>query len=262
MKTLLLLLFFPGIVLSQLSATLSADNVACLNAPSPSLTFTGLNGTAPYTFSYTINGGSVQQISGTMGSTAELMIPTNSAGTFNYQLIEVEDAVGINASVIDDANFTINPLPFVNAGLDQSVCPGISVTLTASGAVIYSWNNGVTNGVSFVPSSTATYTVTGTDANGCINTDQVTVFVECANLEEESMNEVMIFPVPATDILTIETHLSLQEVLVFNEVGQQVYSSHVNGMNCKLDIRGLNSGVYYIHLVASPRTYHTKFFKL
>ena len=33
------------------------------------------------------------------------------------------------------------------------------------------------NGVSFTPTVTTTYTLTGTDANGCTGTDQVTVTV-------------------------------------------------------------------------------------
>jgi gliding motility-associated-like protein len=77
----------------------------------------------------------------------------------------------------DQVTVTVNPLPNVSAGIDQSVCIGGSVTLNGSGAVSYAWNNGITNGVSFTPATTTTYTVTGTDANGCQNTDQVTVTV-------------------------------------------------------------------------------------
>jgi hypothetical protein len=72
----------------------------------------------------------------------------------------------------DDVVVFVNPLPNVNAGADQNVCEGSQVTLTASGAVSYQWNNGVINGVPFtqlVPQQT--YTVIGTDANGCQNQD-------------------------------------------------------------------------------------------
>ena len=80
------------------------------------------------------------------------------------------------------ASVTAAPLsiPSVNAGTDQTVCTGQSVTLSGSGASNYTWNNGVTNGVSFTPTATNTYIVTGTAANGCINTDQVVVTVNTA----------------------------------------------------------------------------------
>lgn len=69
-------------------------------------------------------------------------------------------------------------LPTVNGGADQNICPGGAVTLNGSGAPTLSWDQGVVNGVSFNPASTATYTLTGIGANGCTNTDFVTVTVE------------------------------------------------------------------------------------
>lgn len=98
----------------------------------------------------------------------------NPTSTMTYTVTGT-DANGCQGT--DQVVVTVNPLPMVDAGPAQTVCQGTSVTLNGSGAVSYTWNNGVTNGVSFVPSSTQTYTVTGTNANGCVNTDQVTVTV-------------------------------------------------------------------------------------
>ena len=72
---------------------------------------------------------------------------------------------------------TVNALPTVSAGNNQTVCAGTAVTLSGSGATSYTWNNGVTNATPFTPITTQTYTVTGTAANGCTNTAQVTVTV-------------------------------------------------------------------------------------
>ena len=72
---------------------------------------------------------------------------------------------------------TVNDLPNVDAGHDTSICGGESVTLTASGALSYNWDNNITNANTFTPISTTIYTVTGTDNNGCINTDQVAINV-------------------------------------------------------------------------------------
>jgi len=73
---------------------------------------------------------------------------------------------------------SVNPLPTVTANASSaSVCVGSQVTLTGGGATSYTWNNGVINGVAFTPTATTTYTVTGTDANNCQNTAQVTVTV-------------------------------------------------------------------------------------
>lgn len=88
----------------------------------------------------------------------------------------------------DDVNITVNALPSIYAGSDVQVCEGFEVTLAGEGADwvgpggSYTWDGGVTDGTPFIPpvgipTLTTTYTVTGTDANGCQNTDQVNVIV-------------------------------------------------------------------------------------
>ena len=73
---------------------------------------------------------------------------------------------------------TVNPLPVVIASSSSaSVCTGGSVILTGGGASTYTWNNNVIDAISFVPTATTTYMVTGTDANGCVNTATTTVTV-------------------------------------------------------------------------------------
>ena len=85
----------------------------------------------------------------------------------------------LNGCVSSPANatVTVNPNISVNGGQDISVCQGGSVTLTASGTPTVSWSNGIQDGQSFVPSTSGSYVVTGTSANGCITTDTVIVTV-------------------------------------------------------------------------------------
>ncbi|MCE3295087.1 MAG: hypothetical protein K0R65_801, partial [Crocinitomicaceae bacterium] len=101
-------------------------------------------------------------------------IAFNPSATATYTVTGT-DANGCENT--DAVTITVNTLPIVDAGTDITLCTATSVTLNGSGALSYSWDNGITDGVSFTPSSTATYTVTGTDANGCQNTDQVVVSV-------------------------------------------------------------------------------------
>ena len=131
-----------------------ADVAICIGA---STTLTASGGTT-----YTWDNGATQGGSVSPASTTTYTVSgTNANGCVN----------------IDQVVVTVNPLPAINAGADFAVCTGGSATLTGSGGVAYTWNNGVVNGVSFVPAATNTYTVTGTDANGCVNTDQITVSV-------------------------------------------------------------------------------------
>lgn len=100
---------------------------------------------------------------------------TPAVGSINYS-VNGTDANGCQNT--DDVTVTVNPLPVVDAGPDQTLCEGIQVTLNGSGAATYAWNNGITDGIAFTsPIGITTYTVTGTDANGCQNTDDVTITV-------------------------------------------------------------------------------------
>jgi len=74
---------------------------------------------------------------------------------------------------------TVNPLPTVGNTVTPSstVCAGNPITLNGTGATSYSWSGSVTDNVSFIPSSTTTYTVTGTDINGCTNTASQSITV-------------------------------------------------------------------------------------
>ena len=162
------------------TATISGTASVCINATSPVVTFTGAGGTAPYTFTYNIDGGASQTITTPSGSNSiTIQVPTGVPGVFTYNLENVEDASVSSCSQLqsNSVSITVHDQPTVFAGNDISVCEGETVILSASGATSYSWDNGVNNGVSFTPNQTTTYTVTGTSQTGCSNTDQVTVTV-------------------------------------------------------------------------------------
>lgn len=73
--------------------------------------------------------------------------------------------------------------PIVDAGANQDACEGETVTLTANaaggtGPYEYEWNNGeVLSSINVNPAATTSYTVTATDQNGCISTDNTTVTI-------------------------------------------------------------------------------------
>ena len=111
-------------------------------------------------------------------------LPIQNANQVNYAAttagtyaLKVTNSTLNCVDTTNSIQITVNALPVVSAGQNQSVCTGASATLNGSGASTYTWNNNVTNGVAFTPAATQTYTVTGTDANGCQNTAQVTVTV-------------------------------------------------------------------------------------
>jgi hypothetical protein len=96
------------------------------------------------------------------------------AVTTTYQVIGTNG----NCTNIDTITVAVNPLPTVNAiASSTSICAGDSVTLSASGnASTYTWTNNVQSGVAFLPTTTTTYQLSGTNGN-CTNSDTITVVV-------------------------------------------------------------------------------------
>jgi gliding motility-associated-like protein len=112
-------------------------------------------------------------------SDSTIFNPVASPTTTTTYTVIVSDASGCVSS--DSVKVIVNMLPVVNAGNDASVCVGASASLLVTGANSYIWSPGTTLNDSTIanpissPSVATTYVVTGTDVNGCVSTDTVTV---------------------------------------------------------------------------------------
>src|SRR5690554_1073574 len=107
--------------------------------------------------------------------TGAINFSTSTAGT--YVVTNTIAASGSCAASSETFSITVKETPTVDAGADQAVCEGAEVTLTAAstGGTV-TWDNGVTDGTPFTPTTTTTYTVS-VDNNGCTATDEVVVTV-------------------------------------------------------------------------------------
>ncbi len=124
--------------------------------------------------------------SGTYSGTG---ITNSTLGTFDPSIA----GVGVHIITVDvggicpnsaTSSITVNPLPIISAGPDYVVCQGAGQPLIASGAGAggsYAWSPStyLNNSSVFNPTATilapTTYTVIGTDVNGCQNIDQVSL---------------------------------------------------------------------------------------
>ena len=106
-----------------------------------------------------------------------------SAGAFDFQ-VTATDENGYTCSAT--TSVIVNPLPSIYAGIDEQACYSEDISLSASGGISYNWNDGtqwfnnITNDITFNITSNNTYTVEGIDANGCINFDTISVFLNTA----------------------------------------------------------------------------------
>lgn len=132
--------------------------------------------------------------------------PTASPAATTIYTVTVTNANG--CSDTDDVTVTVNALPNVSGGANQTFCIGGSAQLSASGAVSYIWSpasglssTSISNPLAS-PGTTTTYTVTGTDANGCSNTSTVTVNVSSVTASATATPASGVEPLDVTFINT------------------------------------------------------------
>jgi len=103
---------------------------------------------------------------------------TPEVGEFTYTVIGTDVETGCeNTAEVDVAVYDLPEV--VATASDEEICLGESVTLNGEGAATYEWDPEEEDGVEFTPDATGTttYTVVGTDDNGCINEADIDVTV-------------------------------------------------------------------------------------
>lgn len=85
----------------------------------------------------------------------------------------------LGCSDVATSVITVLPAPSLQISpANPIICAGGSINLLASGAQSYSWNTGSTlDNITVSPSATTTYSLTGTDVNGCTSESSITVTV-------------------------------------------------------------------------------------
>ncbi|MCD6067268.1 MAG: hypothetical protein K0S33_2094 [Bacteroidetes bacterium] len=119
----------------------------------------------------------IGSVSSSTPGTINAVIPGSVAAATGYRIRIVSSNpayTGPDNGIDLSLNVLSPPVVVANAN-PPMVCTGSALTLTGSGASSYAWISNITDGTAFSPLSTATYTVIGTDSNGCQNTATVTV---------------------------------------------------------------------------------------
>ena len=163
-------------ILSAVVNPIPAKPIITSNSPiceGATLTLTTSNVTGG-TFSWT----GVNSFSTSVQNPSIAAITTAASG--DYTATVTVD--GCTSAASDLISVVVNAKPTITASANKtSICAGESVTLTASGAGssgTYAWDDGSTsNLISLSTSSSKTYSVTGTDANGCTNSSAVSITV-------------------------------------------------------------------------------------
>lgn len=139
-------------------------DVSCNGGTDGSATATATGGTAPYTYNWTPTGGTSANATGLAAGTYTVTVTDNNGCTQTADVIITEPA----------------PLALTTTGTDETCDYAddgtVSVTVTGGTAnYSYLWTPGGFTTSAVTGLTAGTYTVTVTDANGCVENDFVTI---------------------------------------------------------------------------------------
>jgi hypothetical protein len=174
-------------------------------------------------------------------NTTSLYSPTHNydgPGNYNIKLV-MKDGV----CAADTIYKTITVLPnttlnVVASPLSQTICPGQTTTLTASGALSYTWVPGNLSGsqVSVSPASNTSYKIMGADSIGCTNSSSVSVSV---------------YPVSTLTVTTNPQTVCAGKTVTLTVSGASSYTWNTGPQSPTISVTPANTTIYTIAAVGA-----------
>ncbi|WP_262152083.1 choice-of-anchor L domain-containing protein [Chryseobacterium foetidum] len=158
------------------TVTIAAPATITCTTPQITLNASGSTIPAGSTIVWTATGGG-NIVSG--GTTLNPVV--NAGGTYTLTVSNTTQPGNLTCTFTSNVNVvqdTVAPNTLVTATAPQ-ICPGESVTLTASGGSTYIWTGltGTGNTQTVSPAVTTSYTVTAVGANGCLSAQPATITI-------------------------------------------------------------------------------------
>jgi len=208
-------------------STTSLPKTYSVNA-SPTLAITG--GTAfciGSTLSQTISGASTYTWSnGLNGSTTNFTFA--SSANYSVSGTSTNNCVSSITRII-----TANPLPTISiSGGNATVCQGTPLSLTASGAATYTWNNTVTGAsLNIAPQTNSTYVVVGIDLNGCSN---------------NATKQVSVNPLPLITVNNSSTQVCSGQSVILTAAGANSYTWNIPANTAAVTVTPGTNSTYIV----------------
>ncbi|MDO7846399.1 T9SS type A sorting domain-containing protein [Hymenobacter sp. M29] len=234
--------------LATFSYATAAGCVGSASAVTPTLGTGATAGTFSSTTGLTIN-----------ATTGAITLSTSTAGT--YTVTNTVAAAGGCAAATATTTFTVNPRP---ATPTISVAyNGSTTTLTSSATTGNQWYlgsgpvtgaTGQTLVLTGLPSQLGSYTVTTTNANGCVSLPSNPLVVT-SSVKALTGTSLSVYPNPTPDgrfTVELSGYRQSAELTVLNALGQVVYTTNVpasNGTTSQaVDLTQLAMGVYILRV--------------
>jgi len=236
---------FNIFILQPLDATVSIKNLSCYGSEDGEITLIAINGQPPYHYSND-NG---------LSFVLDNVFKGLSAG--NYHLI-VKDSFGalvpITVTLTQPDSLVVN-YTFLDNNVYLNISGGFPPYLTSLDGSVY------TNTYQYLNLPNGTHTIVIIDSNGCDKS--ITVVVTGVATHYVSSENWHIYPIPTNNIVFIQSPkdadftINLYDVAGRLVIKQQVNTT-VNNMIGEINMTGLSSGIYWLHLNSKDTNFVTK----
>lgn len=231
-------------VSSSPTGTISGTTSLCKNANSPIISFTGANGTPPYTFTYTINGGANQTVTTVSGNSVTIAVPTTVVGTFTFTLVDLQDSgstTSCSQTSSGSATITVYPSPVANFS-SVEVCLNQTMnfsdsSMVSSGIITnWLWDFGDTSPINTSQNPGHNYSIAGTyivslvvnNNNGCKDTVTKNVIVHSMPDAQFSFANICVGENMTFSDLSIISHPDTIQSEVWNFGDGSVFNTNQN----------------------------------
>lgn len=196
----------------------------------------------------------------TYSNGSDIAMPTSDA---TYTVTGTDALTGCENTAI--SSVTVNALPTLMIMTTNTLlCTGETATLSVMGASTYTWSTTEnTTTVAVSPTVQTTYTVNGTDANGCVNSTTVTQDVSlCTGIVTLSNGNasVNVYPNPNNGLFVLEL-TTTSKVTVTNALGQVVIAETFEAGKHNIDIHNEATGVYFVKVIENNKQQTIKVIK-
>ena len=193
----------------------------------------------------------------------------NTPGNYSVSLIAANT---VTSDTLTLNNYiTVYPYPS-----PQGILQSGDTLIANQGAVSYQWYHGgnIIPGATdyfYIATESGNFNVVATDVNGC--EVEAAIFDVVAGIQavvSDSM-QLNIYPNPVREKLYVNNYTlngAAADISIYNLLGEKIYSAVVpiaigSGLsrNFEMDCRLLSSGMYYLELSSSEKTFRTKFIK-
>ncbi len=164
----------------------------------------------------------------------------NNLGTYYFRVIVTNNC---GSAFSNSTEITVNPMPPTPTISLISSYPPILYSNTTTGNQWYNLNGvipGATN-QTYQVIENGTYYVIVTE-NNCQSLPSNTITIDNVNIESFKDNDVIVYPIPANDVLYIQTNKTISELQLIDAIGRVVIISN----DSQLNVSNLSNGVYQL----------------